>query len=121
MSSKQIIFFLASFISLAAFSQQQGLIVGTITDKEANDDPLPFATVIIKGTTIGTVTDINGKFQIPNVTPGTHTLRVTFVGYEDLEIPQVVVETGKTTEITTGMGQGSVQLDEVVVTARAIT
>lgn len=107
-------------MALTGFSQQ-GSIVGKITDKEANEEALPFATVVIKGTTSGAVTDMDGLFQIPNISPGTYTLRITFVGYEDLEIPNVTVESGKATEITTSMGAGSVQLEEVVVTAKAIT
>lgn len=119
-SSRVLIIFISCLWALTAFSQQ-GSIAGRITDKEANDEPLPFATVVVKGTSTGTVTNMDGSFQIPNLAPGDYTLRVTFIGYEDLEIPQVVVEPNKVTEITTSMGAGSVQLDEVVVTAKAIT
>ena len=46
------------------FSQaQKGTVSGTLTDKDMNNEPLPFANVQLKGTTIGTTTDENGKFS----------------------------------------------------------
>ncbi|NER14615.1 TonB-dependent receptor [Leptobacterium flavescens] len=100
----------------ALAAQEKGSIVGKITDKELNDEPLPFANVLIKGTTKGTTTDIDGLFEIGNVDPGTYTLVISFVGYKTLEIPNVVVEADKTTEINTGLGPDAQALDEVVIT-----
>jgi hypothetical protein len=45
-------------------AQSKGTLTGKITDKEANNEPLPFANVLIKGTTIGATTDFDGKFNI---------------------------------------------------------
>ena len=120
MREKRVLLFLVVLLNFLFVSAQKGSIVGKITDKESNDEPLPFATVVIKGTTTGTVTDLDGLFQIPDLSPGEYTLRITFVGYDDLEIPDVLVEKDKVTEIITSMGQGSVQLDEVVVTAKPV-
>jgi len=109
-------------LSLFTFSlsaQQNGSVVGKLTDKELNDDPLPFANVLIKGTTMGTTSDFDGLFQIADVEPGTYTLVFSFLGYETLEIPNVLVEAGKVTEINAGLGASSVGLDEVVVTTTA--
>ncbi len=100
-------------------AQQNGSVVGKLTDKELNDDPLPFANVLIKGTTKGTTSDFDGLFQIADVEPGTYTLVFSFLGYETLEVPNVVVEAGKVTEINAGLGASSVGLDEVVVTTTA--
>lgn len=111
-----VIFSLFAFIGIA---QENGTIVGKLTDKELNDDPLPFANVLIKGTTIGTTSDFDGLFEIDNVEPGTYSLMISFLGYETLEVPNVVVEPGKVTEINAGLGASSVGLDEVVVTTTA--
>lgn len=100
-------------------AQQNGSIVGKLTDKELNNEPLPFANVLIKGTTKGTTSDFDGLFQIEDVEPGTYTLTFSFLGYETLEVPNVVVEAGKVTEINAGLGASSVGLDEVVVTTTA--
>ncbi len=99
------------------FSQQSGSIVGKISDKEQDNDPLPFADARVQGTTLGATTDFDGLFEIPNVTPGTYTVIISFVGYETLEIPNVVVEPNKVTEVVTSLGQTTVALETVVVTA----
>ena len=64
--------------------QQQKEITGKVTD--SSGDPLPGATVMVKGTTIGTVTDVDGNFtlQIPS---DVKTLQVSFVGMKTQEIP----------------------------------
>jgi len=108
-----------SFFTLMASAQENGSIVGKLTDKELNNEPLPFANVLIKGTTTGTTSDFDGLFELANVEPGTYTLVFSFLGYETLEVPNVVVEAGKVTEINAGLGASSVGLDEVVVTTSA--
>lgn len=96
-----------------------GSIIGKLTDKELNNEPLAFANVLIKGTTQGTTSDFDGLYEIANVEPGTYTLVISFLGYETLEIPNVVVETDKVTQVNTGLGASSVGLDEVIVTTSA--
>ena len=59
-----ILFFL---FTILAFSQQTGSIVGKLTDKELNDEPLAFANVLIKGTTIGTTSDFDGLYELNNL------------------------------------------------------
>lgn len=110
------LFALMLFMASFAFAQT-GSIAGKITDKDMNNDPLPFANVVIKGTTKGTQTDFDGLFQIEDLEVGTYTVVISFVGYETLEVPNVVVESGKVTELNTGIGTSAAQLDEVVVTA----
>ncbi len=113
---KKLFFLSMIMVSSLVFSQEKGSIVGKITDKELNNDPLPFANVLIKGTTKGTTSDIDGLFSIENVDPGTYTLVISFIGYKTLEIPNVKVEANKVTEINTGLGQDAQALDEVVIT-----
>ncbi len=97
-------------------AQNTGSILGKLTDNDANNEPLVFANILIKGTTKGTTSDFDGLYEIPEVEPGSYILVFSFLGYETLEIPNVVVEAGKVTEVNTGMGAGSVTLDEVVIT-----
>ena len=112
-----IVFFL--LMSGTLFSQGTGSIEGKITDKEMNNEPLAFANVILKGTTIGTTSDFDGLFEIYNLVPGTYTVVFTFLGYETLEIPNVLVEAGKTTKVNTALGAGNVSLNEVVLITTA--
>lgn len=114
---RSILLLFAVLFSAITFAQDQnGSIVGKILDKEMNDEPLPFANVQIAGSSTGTTTDMDGLFELSNVAPGTYTLVISFVGYETLQLPDVVVEAGKVTEVNTSLGAGSVSLDEVVVT-----
>jgi outer membrane receptor protein involved in Fe transport len=97
-----------------------GTLTGVVMDNEANE-PMPFATVVIKGTTKGATTDIDGKFTIQGIEPGIYTLVASFVGYEVTEIGGLVVEEGKSTEVALNLGTSELELEEVVVTAKAQT
>ena len=105
---------LLSFGYLSA--QENGSIVGKLTDKEADNEPLAFANILIKNTTKGTTSDFDGLFELNDVEPGTYTVVFSFLGYETLEIPDVIVEADKVTEVSAALGAGSFSLDEVVIT-----
>ncbi|WGK65644.1 TonB-dependent receptor domain-containing protein [Croceiramulus getboli] len=103
------------FFSLSGLAQDTGSIVGVLSDKEANNAPLPFATVQIKDTSKGSTTDFDGLYELANIDPGTYTLIFSFVGYETLEVPDVVVESGKVTTVNTGLSASAAALDEVII------
>ncbi|WP_192350108.1 TonB-dependent receptor [Algoriphagus sp. Y33] len=83
------------------------LYSGTVMDGES-DEPLPGATVQIKGSTTGTVTDANGGFEL-NAEAG-QTLVISFIGYESQEILL-----GDNLTITVYLGGDTKALDEVVI------
>ena len=89
----------------------QGTITGTVRDSTGTT--LAGVSVIIKGTTTGTQTDVNGKFSL-SANPG-DILVFSYVGYNTR---QVVV--GTETNIVVTLGANSGQLNEVVVTALGI-
>lgn len=97
---------------------QTGTIEGTLADKDANGEPLPFANVILKGTTKGTTTDFDGNYILENVPVGSYTVEFSFVGYETFEIPNVIVESGKFTRIDAALGASAAALDEVFITVQ---
>ncbi|MBP2283945.1 hypothetical protein H4V97_002263 [Flavobacterium sp. CG_23.5] len=107
------ILFIALLITTFSFSQTKGTVAGILTDKDANNQSLPFANVLIKGTKIGTNTDIDGKYSLP-VAPGDYTIMFSFVGYESVEVP-VTVTANETTTISKALGSGSYKLEDVVV------
>lgn len=86
---------------------QQNQVSGTITDAQGN--PLPGVTVLIKGTTIGTLTNNEGKYTLGNVPPNS-VLVFSFVGSATQEIP---VENRRTINVT--MQEETFGLEEVVV------
>ncbi len=93
-----------------------GSIVGKLTDRELNDEPLAFANVLIKGTTTGTTSDFDGLYEISGLEPGTYTVVFSYLGYETVEIPNVAVEAGKVTSVNVPMSASSgFALEEVVV------
>lgn len=61
---------------------QQGSIKGRVFDA-VNNEALPFVNIVIQGTATGTSTDIDGKYEIKNLKPGTYTIFATFVGYKN--------------------------------------
>ena len=111
---KYILVFLV-LIPLFSIAQTTGSIVGKLIDKEYNDEPLAFANVLIKGTTTGTISDIDGLYSFEDLAPGPYVLVFSFVGYETQEI-NVTVEAGKVTEVNVTMGASAASLDEVVIT-----
>ncbi|HPF10431.1 MAG TPA: TonB-dependent receptor [Flavobacteriaceae bacterium] len=105
------------FLSITAFTMAQGSgsIVGKLTDKDFNNEPLAFANVIIKNTAKGTTSDIDGLYALENVEPGTYTVVYSFVGYETVEIPNVTVVANKVTNVNVPLGASAATLDEVVI------
>lgn len=93
---------------------QQGTLSGTINDGEFNDI-LPFANILVKGTTTGTTSDFDGKYSFP-LDAGTYTIQVSFLGYQTKEITGVVITENKETLLDVTLQPLADQLDEVVVT-----
>ncbi|GAB2495030.1 SusC/RagA family TonB-linked outer membrane protein [Algoriphagus taiwanensis] len=97
------------FILNLSLAQQQ-LITGKVSD--ANNQPLPGATVLVKGTTRGTVTDVDGSYSIQAASG--EALVFSFVGFEAVEIT-----VGSSSRINVVLTEG-VALNEVVVTALGV-
>jgi TonB-linked SusC/RagA family outer membrane protein len=92
--------------------QDKKLIKGTVTDQKTSNS-LPGLTVVVKGTSVGTVTDIDGKFSI--MASEKDVLEFSFIGYSKKE---VVV--GNQTTINISMSEDVMGLDEVVVTGYGV-
>ena len=96
-------------IGIGLVNAQVSKVTGTVTSEE---DGLPVvgASVLVKGTTVGTVTDIDGNFTINNVPSSAKTLVVSFIGLETQEV--AIKPTVKVT-----LSSDSQALDEVMVVA----
>jgi len=101
-----LLIFVLTFSSIGVFAQNRA-IEGTVTDE--NNEPLTGVSIVIKGTTIGTITDIDGKFRLNNVAPNS-TLVASFISFKTQEI-----NIGNQNFITLRMEEDSKVLDEVVV------
>ena len=107
------IFFLFSTL---LFSQNKGTVSGIVLDKEFENAALPFANVFIKGTSIGSTTDFDGKYEL-KADAGIYTLVFSFIGYKTVEIPKVQVKQGENTIVnqTLSASEG-VSLNEIQIT-----
>src|SRR5665648_601971 len=116
MSMKKISLLLAflAFIGLQVVLAQTRDISGTVTSAD-DGSSIPGAAVVIKGTTLGTVTDTDGKFTL-KVSPNAQTMMISFVGMASVEIPI----TGST-NYTIKLKSENISVNEVVVTALGIT
>ncbi|HAT63296.1 MAG TPA: TonB-dependent receptor, partial [Flavobacteriaceae bacterium] len=112
---KKLFTILVLVFTASTFAQETGTLVGKLTDKEYSNEPLPFANIIIKGTTTGTTSDIDGLYRLENLKVGTYTVSYSFVGYETVDINNVVIEANKVTTINVPMGASAATLDEVVI------
>ena len=90
-------------------------VFGHVLDKETGEH-LPFITVILKGTTIGTTTDNSGHYFLKNLPEGKFTLEFKYLGYKTVT-RDVKLEKGKTQEINVEMEEDRIALDGVVVSA----
>jgi len=92
---------------------------GTITDK-VSQSPIPGAVVVLAGSDPlnGTSTDEQGNFRLTNVPVGRATLRITFLGYKEVTMPNLTVNAGKELVLNVPMEEDIVNADEVVVTAK---
>ncbi|MFW6370420.1 MAG: TonB-dependent receptor [Bacteroidota bacterium] len=116
---KLFVFALIIFVnSIPGFSQKMksdanvfGHVVCTSCDEH-----LPFATVQVKGTTIGTTTDETGHYQLVNLPEGTHKLVATYLGHKPL-VKNVIIKKGESQEINFELERDALGLDEVVVSA----
>lgn len=102
----------AFFITFLSFAQK-GTVTGVITDKDMNNEVLPFATVMIKGTTNGINTDEQGKYTL-SVNEGSHILVISFLGYESIEVP-FTIKVNETITINKALGSKGVELQDVVI------
>lgn len=105
-------------VMITTHAQQiQQTVRGTIVDQDSQM-PLTGATVVVAGSTplIGATTDLEGRFRIPGVPVGRVTLKISFIGYEDRTIPNLLVGSAKEEIIDVTLAESVNKLEEIVVT-----
>ncbi len=108
------------FVSYAASAQLTQTIRGNVIDK-ISKTPLPGATVILINSDplIGSTTDVDGNFKLSKVPVGIHSIKISFIGYKDLTMPNITVNSGKEVVLNVPIEEDIVQMDEIVVTPDA--
>ena len=90
-------------------------IVGDVKDARTGEH-MPFITILLKGTTVGTTTDVTGHYFLKDLPVGEFILEARFLGYKSQE-KKIVLEKGKTYEINFDLEEDNFALNEVVVSA----
>jgi hypothetical protein len=107
------------FCSNPVFSQTLTQIVkGKVVDAESQVS-LPGANIVITGTTplLGAIADIDGNYKITNVPTGRYNIQISYMGYDPVIIPEIMVTSGKEVVLNVALKQSVTQMDEVTVKA----
>ncbi len=108
---------LLAFCATDGLAQSTGTINGHVRDVSSLA-PVAGAQVSVEGTSLGALTNNLGRFTIPNVPAGQHTVRVQYLGYGARE-QSITVAAGQTVTLDFELRQQAISLDEVIVTGTA--
>ena len=106
------------FLSFCAFSNtlfsQSVKVYGQVTNI-LNNEPIPFANIIIEGTSIGTTSDINGNYEILELPAGSYNFKCSFIGYDTNIKSEIMVSSNKNLKLNFSLSENSELLGEVKV------
>src|SRR5688500_17816046 len=115
---KRLFFLLPVILATAELCAQEltQTIRGNISDK-ISKAPLPGASVMVVGSNplIGTTTDLDGNFKLLKVPVGNQILKVTFMGYLELTLPNIIVNSGKEVVLNIPLEENIVMMEAVVI------
>jgi len=115
--SKILRFFFILIIAAPLLAQVPGKISGKVFDQTGN--PLPGVNVIVEGEGLGASTDMNGHFNILNISPGKYSIIASYIGFQKVKETNVLVKPGLTTNLTFTLKEQTLSLgQEVVVTPK---
>jgi hypothetical protein len=112
---KLIVLSLSVFLSFLVSGQNTASIRGFVYNKE-NGEPVLFSNVFLKGTTIGSNTDLNGFFSITKIPPGEYTLMITNLDFDTIS-EKINVKAGDIISKKYYSAKGGIKLNEVEVSA----
>lgn len=102
-------------LPLAALAQQKGTVRGFVYEKETGE-PVLFTPIFLKGTQLGSLTDVNGFYSISDVPAGNYELMINSIGYDTLVIP-VTIPAGQVVSKQVYVKKTTVNLKTVEVSA----
>ena len=109
MKRKLILLLACLFVGIGLVTAQTQKVTGVVISEE-DGQPVVGASVLVKGTTLGTITDVDGNFNLSNVPSSAKTLQISYIGMQTQEVvikPKLKIVLKSDTEV----------LDEVIVTA----
>lgn len=111
------ILILSFFFISYPLAQGTAILRGTVYD-EATKEGLPGANLVIRGTSLGAATDIEGNFIIRSIPSGKHTVVVSYIGYEPKTV-EIDISAGASLKRDFGLSLTTLEGEEVVITAQA--
>ena len=108
---------LTSFFAAQLLAGTTGKISGTVIDAKTKE-PLVGVSVMVTGTNLGASTNLEGYYVILNVTPGTYSIKASYVGYAASTVTNVRVNIDQTTNVDIGLTEQAILAGEVVVVAQ---
>ncbi len=113
---KKIIFTALLCLSyIVSHAQESTLLHGQVTNRDTGT-PIPHITISVPGTTLGTVTNEEGRYEIRGLAPGRGFIRASAVGYEPERI-RIELAKGESRMVDFEMSESTVQIDDIVVSA----
>jgi TonB-dependent starch-binding outer membrane protein SusC len=106
-----------AMLPTALLAQDRGSVTGQVVE-EGTQRPLAGVQVSVAGTTLGTITNAQGRFLIPNVPTGTREIRASLIGY-GAQTRSANVAAGQPVTVQFTLAQAAVALDELIVTGTA--
>lgn len=110
---KNILFFLLLFITLPIIAHNAGNICGTVTDAR-NGLPIIGVNIQIEKSLIGTITDLNGRFEFKNIQIGTYKLIFSSIGYQSVT-STIEVKENITDTLKISLSESVIGLNEVTI------
>lgn len=115
-STMRIPLFIYFVIAATGALAQNATLRGTIVDRDTGD-PVLYGNVSLLGTNLGTTTDLDGFFTIPDLVPGTYTLQATYIGFDTVR-HEFSLEPNEVEFVNLYMQISSVQLANVDISGR---
>ena len=113
MERKLMLLLACLFVGIGLVTAQTQKVTGVVISEE-DGQPVVGASVLVKGTTLGTITDVDGNFNLSNVPSSAKTLQISYIG---MQTQEVVIKPN----LKVVLKADAQKLDEVVVTAMGIS
>jgi hypothetical protein len=111
------VFLLILLTSLAALVNAQDVrVYGSVTNS-LNNEPIPFANIVIDGTTIGATTDFDGNFEMEGIAPGLYNFKCSYIGFNTSIKTEIQLTPNKNLRLNFAMTENAQIIEEVQVTA----
>lgn len=117
---KNSIFIVLLLLISSALLAQDGIIRGKITQLN-NNDPIPFASIVVQGESKGTSSDIDGNYEITGLDAGLYNLEVSFIGFKPQRVFEIQVSNSRVATVDVQLEEDAVALEtaEVVTSSFA--